>query len=166
MIGIVSEDDQPQEVIPCEDGEKGKDETVQGSTIGMAQLRKKTHYYEKQQQLELVLAAQQLLEEENMIFNLKILMRMRNMKQTQEAVTYGKMSTVWNCCKEEYYLTLLIIWNQKGRGRGCSIIIGRGSHCTSRDCWCQDQQIAWDWWFRCMRTWDILEKNGFWLRCA
>jgi len=26
MINIVSEDDQPQEVIPCEDGEKGKDE--------------------------------------------------------------------------------------------------------------------------------------------
>jgi hypothetical protein len=26
MIDIVSEDDQPQEVIPCEDGENGKDE--------------------------------------------------------------------------------------------------------------------------------------------
>ncbi len=28
MIDIMSEDDQPQEVISCEDGEKGKDETA------------------------------------------------------------------------------------------------------------------------------------------
>ncbi len=62
MIGIVSEDDQPQEVIPCEDQEKGEDETAQGSTAGMTRLRKRPHYYDKQQQLELVLAAQQLLE--------------------------------------------------------------------------------------------------------
>ncbi len=62
MIDIVSEDDHPQEVIPCEDEEKGKDETAQGSTAGVTQLRKKPHYYDKQQQLELVLAAQQLLE--------------------------------------------------------------------------------------------------------
>jgi hypothetical protein len=28
MISIVSEDDQPQEVIPCEDEEKGEDEAA------------------------------------------------------------------------------------------------------------------------------------------
>jgi len=47
MIDIVSKDDQPQEVIPCEDGEKGKDETVQSSTAGMTLLRKRLHYYDK-----------------------------------------------------------------------------------------------------------------------
>jgi hypothetical protein len=57
MIDIVSEDDQPQEVIPCEDEEKGKNETAQGSTAGMTRLRKRPHYYDKQQQLELILAA-------------------------------------------------------------------------------------------------------------
>jgi hypothetical protein len=57
MIGIVSEDDQPQEVIPCEDEEKGEDETAQGSTAGIPRLRKRPHYYDKQQQLKLVLAA-------------------------------------------------------------------------------------------------------------
>jgi len=62
MIDIVSEDNQPQEVIPCEDGEKGKDEIAQRSTAGMTRLRKRPHYYDKQQQLELVLATQRLLE--------------------------------------------------------------------------------------------------------
>jgi len=62
MIDIVSKDDQPQEVISCEDGEKGKDATAQSSTAGMIRLRKRPHYYDKQQQLELVLVAQRLLE--------------------------------------------------------------------------------------------------------
>ncbi len=62
------------------------------------------------------------------------------MKHTKKAVTYGKMLAVWNYCKEGCYLLLLIIWNRKGRGRGCSIITGRGSHCTSKDYWCQDHR--------------------------
>jgi hypothetical protein len=62
MIDIMSEDDQPQEVILCEDGEKGKDATAQSNTTGMTRLRKRPHYYDKQQQLELVLVAQRLLE--------------------------------------------------------------------------------------------------------
>jgi len=49
MIDIVSEDNQPQEVIPWEDGEKGKDETAQSNTAGMTRLRKRPHYYDKQQ---------------------------------------------------------------------------------------------------------------------
>jgi hypothetical protein len=44
-----------------------------------------------------------------MIFNPKILMMRRSVKQTEKAVTYGKMLAVWNYCKEGCYLLLLII---------------------------------------------------------
>jgi len=62
VVDIVFEEEQPQEVILCEDEEKGKNQAVRSSTTGMTLLRKRPHYYDKQQQLELVLATQQLLE--------------------------------------------------------------------------------------------------------
>jgi hypothetical protein len=71
----------------------------------------------------------------NMIFNPQILRKRRSVEQTRGAVTYGKMSAAWNCCKEERYLLLLILWSKKGQGRGYSITTGRGSHYTSRGCW-------------------------------
>ncbi len=61
MINIVSEDDQPQEVILCEDGEKGKDDCAKQHCWDDS-AKEETSLLEKQQQLELVLAAQQLLE--------------------------------------------------------------------------------------------------------
>ncbi|CAK9266640.1 unnamed protein product [Sphagnum jensenii] len=63
VIDVISEDDQPQELVPCEakDRKKG-DETAQSSTARMVLQRKRPHYYDKQQQLELVLEAQRLLE--------------------------------------------------------------------------------------------------------
>jgi hypothetical protein len=62
VIDVVSEDEQPQELIPCEAEHKKGDETAQSSTARVVLQRKRPHYYDKQQQLELVLAAQRLLE--------------------------------------------------------------------------------------------------------
>jgi hypothetical protein len=61
VIDVISEDDQPQELVPCEVEDKKGDETAQSSTTRMVLQRKRPHYYDKQQQLELVLAAQRLL---------------------------------------------------------------------------------------------------------
>jgi hypothetical protein len=57
VIDVISEDDQPQEFVPCEAEDKKGDETASSSTVRMVLQRKKPHYYDKQQQLELVLAA-------------------------------------------------------------------------------------------------------------
>ncbi len=57
VIDVISEDDQPQELIPCKADDKKGDETTQSSIARMVLQRKKPHYSDKQQQLELVLAA-------------------------------------------------------------------------------------------------------------
>jgi hypothetical protein len=63
VIDVISEDDQPQELGPCEAMDrKREDENAQSSTARMVLQRKRPHYYDKQQQLELVLVAQRLLE--------------------------------------------------------------------------------------------------------
>jgi hypothetical protein len=62
VIDVVSEDEQPQELVPCEAEHKKGDETAQSSTARVVLQRKRPHYYDKQQQLELVLAVQRLLE--------------------------------------------------------------------------------------------------------
>jgi hypothetical protein len=61
VIDVISEDDQPQEFILCEADDKKGDEIAQSSTTRMVLQRKRPHYYDKQHQLELVLAAQWLL---------------------------------------------------------------------------------------------------------
>jgi len=61
VIDVISEDDQPQELVLCEVKDKKGDETAQSSTVRMVLQRKRPHYYDKQQQLELVLATQRLL---------------------------------------------------------------------------------------------------------
>jgi hypothetical protein len=58
VIDVISEDNQPQELVPCEIEDKEGDEIVQNSNARVVLQRKKPHYYNKQQQLELVLAAQ------------------------------------------------------------------------------------------------------------
>jgi hypothetical protein len=135
MIDIVSKDDQPQEVILCEDGEKGKDETTQSSTARMTQLRKRPHYYDKQQQLELVLAAQQLLEAGGHD------LQSEDLDEEEECEADSRSSDMWedvNCLEllqgRALPDTIDHLESKKAR-RGCSIIIGRRSHCTSRDCW-------------------------------
>ncbi len=62
VIDVISEDNQPQELIPCEIEDRQGDEMVQNSNTKVVLQRKRPHYYNKQQQLELVLEAQQLLE--------------------------------------------------------------------------------------------------------
>ncbi len=62
MVDVVSEDDQPQEPIPCEGEANGGSGIVQSSASRLGLRRKRPHYYDKQQQLELVLVAQRLLE--------------------------------------------------------------------------------------------------------
>ncbi len=62
VIDVISEDDQPQELVPCEAEDKKGDEIVQNSNARVVLQRKRPQYYNKQQQLELVLAAQRLLE--------------------------------------------------------------------------------------------------------
>jgi len=94
VVDLVSEKEQPQEVILCEDEEKGKDQVVRGSTIGMTLLRKRPHYYDKQQQLELVLAAQQLLEAGEHDFQFK------DINEEEECEADSKSSDIWedaNC---------------------------------------------------------------------
>jgi hypothetical protein len=62
VIDVISEDNQPQELVPCEIEDRQGDEMVQNSNTRVVLQRKKLHYYNKQQQLELVLEAQRLLE--------------------------------------------------------------------------------------------------------
>jgi hypothetical protein len=58
-LRVVFEDDQLlQELVACEAEHKKGDETAQSSTARMILQRKRPHYYDKEQQLELVLAAQ------------------------------------------------------------------------------------------------------------
>jgi transposase InsO family protein len=59
MVDVVPEDDQHQELIPHEAEDRKESGTVQSSTD---RLVLRTHYYDKQQQLEMVLTAQRLLE--------------------------------------------------------------------------------------------------------
>ncbi len=62
VIDVISEDNQPQELVPCEIEDKKGDEIVQNNNARVVLQRKIPHYYNKQHQLELVLAAQRLLE--------------------------------------------------------------------------------------------------------
>ncbi len=58
MVDVVSKDDQPQELIPCEAEDREGIGCVQNSAARLMLQRKRPHYYDKQQQLELVLATQ------------------------------------------------------------------------------------------------------------
>jgi hypothetical protein len=62
MVDIVSEDDQPQGLVPQEVEGRKENGTVQSNVTKLVLQRKRPCYYDKQQQLELVLAAQRLLE--------------------------------------------------------------------------------------------------------
>jgi len=62
VINVMSVEDQPQELAPCEAEDRKGDEIVQDNKAGVVLQRKRPHYYDKQQQLELVLAVQRLFE--------------------------------------------------------------------------------------------------------
>ncbi len=62
MVDVVSEEDQTKESEPYEAEIARKSEIVQGEGVGVMLKRRKPQCYDRQQQLELVLAAQQLYE--------------------------------------------------------------------------------------------------------
>jgi hypothetical protein len=49
VIDVISEDDQPQELVPCEVEDRKGDEIVQNNAAMMILQRKRPHYYDKQQ---------------------------------------------------------------------------------------------------------------------
>jgi hypothetical protein len=64
MVDVVSEGDQPLEPVLRKGENIGENATVQVSASRLGLQRKRLQFYDKQQQLELVLAAQRLLETE------------------------------------------------------------------------------------------------------
>jgi hypothetical protein len=56
MVDVVLEEDQPKELVPHEAEVTKGGEIPQDNNVRLALKRKKPHYYDKQQQLELVLA--------------------------------------------------------------------------------------------------------------
>jgi len=62
VVDVVLEEDQPKELVPCEAEVAKGGELVQDDDVGVVLKRRRPQYYDKQQQLELVLAAQQLFE--------------------------------------------------------------------------------------------------------
>ncbi len=62
MVDVVSEEDQPKELVPHEAEDIKGGEIMQDDDVRVALKRRRPHYYDKEQQLELVLAAQELFE--------------------------------------------------------------------------------------------------------
>jgi hypothetical protein len=49
VIDLISEDDVPQEFVPCEGEDERRGETAQSSSDRMVFQRKRPHYYDKRQ---------------------------------------------------------------------------------------------------------------------
>jgi hypothetical protein len=62
VVDVVSEEDQPKELGPCEAKITRGGELMQDDDVKVELKRRRPQYYDKQQQLELMLAAQQLFE--------------------------------------------------------------------------------------------------------
>jgi len=62
MVDIVSEEDQPKELVPYEAEIAKESELIQDDDVKVVLKRRGPQYYDRQQQLELVLAVQQLFE--------------------------------------------------------------------------------------------------------
>jgi hypothetical protein len=62
VVDVVSEEDQPKELVPYEVEIAKGGELMQDDNVRVVLKRRRPQYYDKQQQLELVLAAQQLFE--------------------------------------------------------------------------------------------------------
>ncbi len=62
VVDVISEEEQPKELGPCEFEITRGVELVQDDDVGVVLKRKRPQYYDRQQQLELTLAAQQLFE--------------------------------------------------------------------------------------------------------
>jgi hypothetical protein len=64
MVDMVSKDEQPPESVLCTIGELGTNAILQDSAPRSNMQRRRLQFYDRQQQLELVLEAQRLLEAE------------------------------------------------------------------------------------------------------
>jgi len=62
VVDVVSEEDQPKELVPYEAKNTKGGEILQDDDVRVMLKRRRPHYYDKQQQLELVLAARKLFE--------------------------------------------------------------------------------------------------------
>jgi hypothetical protein len=62
MVDVILEEDQLKELVPHEVEVAKGGEILQDNNVRLVLKRKKPHYYDKQQQLEPVLAAQELFE--------------------------------------------------------------------------------------------------------
>ncbi len=62
VVDVVLEKEQPKELGPCEAEITKGGEPVQDNDVGVVLKRKRPQYYDRQQQLELALVAQQLFE--------------------------------------------------------------------------------------------------------
>jgi hypothetical protein len=134
MVDVVSEDDQPQELIPCEAEDRKGIRTAQSSAARLVLQRTRPYYYDKQQQLVLVLATQRLLEAGEHDSQSASFDEKEECEADSRSSDIWEDSTAWNFCKQECYLPLLILWNPKEQGRGYSTTTSRGSRCTSEVC--------------------------------
>jgi len=117
MVDVVSEEDQPQKPIPCEAENRKGGEVMQDSIARVVLKRKRPHYYDKQQQLELALAAQQLFESGEHDLVPTGSNEEDEWGATQDTKTYGRMYPAWIYCRKACYQTLLIMWKLGGQGR-------------------------------------------------
>jgi hypothetical protein len=62
MVDVVLEEDQPKDLVPHEAKDTKGGEILQDNDVKLVLKRRRPHYYDKQQQLELVLATQKLFE--------------------------------------------------------------------------------------------------------
>jgi hypothetical protein len=57
MVDVVSEEDQPKELVPHEAEDTKGGEILQDNDVSLPLKRRRPHYYDKQQQLKLILPA-------------------------------------------------------------------------------------------------------------
>jgi len=62
VVDVILEEDQPKELVPHEAEDTRGGEIMQNNDVRVALKRRIPHYYDKQHQLKLVLAAQELFE--------------------------------------------------------------------------------------------------------
>jgi hypothetical protein len=94
MVDVISEGDQPMESIPCMSKGTNEEATRQTSTSRLGLQRKRPQFYDKQQQLQLALEAQQLLEMEGHA------VRSESDDEKEEYETGSRNSDIWedsNC---------------------------------------------------------------------
>jgi len=118
--------------IPHSESSRGKQIVCRGGT----------RYYNKEQQLELVLAAQEL----------SIMMHIRTATRglrklvllTRTKQTSGKIRCVWDGSEKVLSLTKSVLRRRGESGNGQNIIAGRKENYTSKGCVCPSLKNVWN----------------------